>query len=71
MNNKIVYQIGDEVQAEDGRVGVVISIDKDLVHQGSTMSQLIVVKFRDQLTTIGNAEEFKAVHERSFSKADS
>lgn len=68
MNAKVIYQVGDEVQAEDGRIGVVIDTDKNPISQEPAFAQTLVVKFPDQSTVEASVDKFKAVHRSSKSK---
>jgi hypothetical protein len=72
MERKNVYEIGDKVQAHDGRIGVVIEIDRaPTLFENNPQPrhhepQQIVVKFPDQSTVGGSAENFKTVSDRPF-----
>lgn len=61
MNVSTNYDIGDQVQAQDGRIGVVIHTDKTPASQTLTTNQTIVVKFPDQSTLEGYSENFKPI----------
>jgi hypothetical protein len=59
MDNNKLYVIGDKVQAQDGRIGVVIDSDRDPNSQNPEQAELIVVKFSDGATISGAADKFK------------
>lgn len=63
-----MFDIGDKVQAHDGRIGTVIDTKKIVVFEKTTNFQHIVVKFPDGSTTDGLSEDFKGVFDRPFSK---
>lgn len=67
MDNNKLYKIGDKVQAEDGRLGVVIDSDRNPISQTPELSELVVVKFADGSTVSGAAEKFKSVNATFFS----
>ncbi len=66
MNSNPIYGIGDKVQTGDGRIGIVIDTDRTPVTQNPVDSQTIVVKFPDQSTLEGRAENFKAISDKPF-----
>jgi hypothetical protein len=76
MDRKNIYKIGDKVQAHDGRIGVVIDVDRAPTlfeknpHLQQTDPQQIVVKFPDQSTVEGSAEGFKTVSDRPFGQVE-
>lgn len=67
MYSQTIYRIGDKAQDVNGRIGVVIDIDRDPNVQDSTLSQTIVVQFPDFSTLEGRAANFKAVYDTPFS----
>ncbi|MBW4518568.1 MAG: hypothetical protein KME16_02390 [Scytolyngbya sp. HA4215-MV1] len=71
MDKQTIYEIGDKVQAGDGRIGVVIDADRIPLHQSLLNAQKIVVRFPDQSTLEGMAENFKAVNDKPFGKVGS
>ncbi|MBL1175624.1 hypothetical protein [Pantanalinema sp. GBBB05] len=71
MDNNKLYAIGDKVQAEDGRIGVVIDSDRDPNSQTPTTSELVVVKFADGSTTSAAADKFKPISDKPFSHVGS
>lgn len=50
MNNSL--KLGDKVKLADGRIGVVIRVEKDVVSQGSVGSQQLTVRFSDGATQV-------------------
>lgn len=60
---KTMYQVGDRVQAGDGRIGTVIHTDQDPIRQAVISTQTVVVRFSDLSTLEGPSEKFKAIHE--------
>jgi hypothetical protein len=63
-----MFDIGDKVQARDGRIGIVVDTKKIVVSEKSSNFQQIVVKFPDGFTIDGLSEDFKGVFDRPFSK---
>lgn len=65
-----MYNIGDKVQAFDGRIGTVV--DAKTMTNDAMLSnyhyQHIVVRFPDLSTMDGLSENFKTVFERPFAK---
>jgi hypothetical protein len=66
MERKLVFGIGDKVQARDSRIGVVVDTQETINNNQISTSQTILVRFPDKSTVEGKAEEFKAVSERPF-----
>ncbi|MBW4647651.1 MAG: hypothetical protein KME06_02985 [Kastovskya adunca ATA6-11-RM4] len=63
-----MHNIGDKVQAFDGRIGTVVDA-KTMVNDAMFSNyQHIVVRFPDLSTMDGLSENFKAVFERPFAK---
>lgn len=71
MNNNKIYAIGDKIQAQDGRIGIVIDSDRDPISQTPEMAELVVVKFADGSTMSGAAEKFKPISDKPFSHVGS
>ncbi|MGI0487469.1 hypothetical protein ACN4EK_18655 [Pantanalinema rosaneae CENA516] len=67
MDNNKIYAIGDKVQAEDGRIGVVINRDRNPISQTTELAELVVVKFADGLTMSAAAEKFQPISDPPFS----
>jgi phage tail protein X len=65
-----MYDIGDKVQAYDGRIGTVIDAETN-ANAAIANYQNIVVKFPDGSMMEGNAEQFTAVFEKPFAKVPS
>ena len=59
-----MYEIGDKVQAYDGRIGIVTDAEVIGNHANLSKYQDILVKFPDQSTLNGSSDKFKAVVER-------
>lgn len=66
----MIYQIGDKVQAGDGRIGTVIEIDQASNNECLFNLQAIVVRFFDQSMVKGRAENFKTISSKLFGKVD-
>lgn len=66
----IMYEIGDKVQAHDGRIGTVINTEISTDNPITPSSQYIVVKFPDGSIQKGALENFTAVFERPFAKVE-
>lgn len=62
-----MFEIGDKLQAYDGRIGTVVDT-KMVVYASSPEFQHIVVRFPDGSQMNGLAQDFKAVFERPFAK---
>lgn len=59
METESIYQIGDRVQAYDGRIGIIINI-KENTHQFKIYNiQNVVVKLTDGSLMIGASDKFK------------
>lgn len=64
MLKKTVYQIGDMVQYNDGRIGTIIDVEEILVSAKYSNLQAIVVRFLDESVLEGLSENFKAVNSK-------
>ncbi len=63
-----MYEIGDKVQAYDGRIGIVTDAEMIGNYANSPNYQDILVKFPDQSTMNGSSDKFIAVVERQLAK---
>jgi len=70
MEKRDIYQIGDKVQAHDGRIGIVIDTEKSADTAEPSNVQHIVVKFPDGSTVDGLSDKFRAVSDRPFGRVN-
>jgi hypothetical protein len=66
MKLTVNYQLGDKVQAHDGRIGTIIHTEQMVGHLEFPNYQNVVVRFPDLSTMAGPAENFKAVFDWSL-----
>lgn len=51
-------KIGDRVQVTDGRIGVVIHVEKDVLTQGAVGTQQLTVQFPGGATQVVTSDHF-------------
>jgi hypothetical protein len=76
MKVKSGYSMGDQVQAHDGRIGIVIDVEEITDGEVGGIirflgAQKLVVRFPDQSTMEGTSDHFKAVNARPFGRVAS